>query len=144
MTGWWCADVSGRLRPFRHICLMTDEIAPGLAADLGAELRRRANTTKQARAKQWKRCLPAWALWLVAVAAMPQSGTAAVIGLGMVAPLALLGVWMFTQVASNEQAYKQAYVEQRLAEGMSETGAVNEYERERVERYERLAHLYDC
>ena len=75
---------------------------------------------------------------------MPQSGTAAVIGLGMVTPLALLGVWMFTRCASTEQAYKRAYVEQRLADGDSETRAINEYERERLERYKRLAHLYEC
>jgi hypothetical protein len=62
-------------------------------------------------------------------------GTKAGVAFAIIAPLALLAVFI-ARLNGHEQAYKHAYVAQRVGEGMPESQATQDYDREFLARVE--------
>ena len=122
---------------------MTDEktrtLATGcdqtLIAALSTEVRHRASKTQHRQAKTRLRWVVASAFCAAALAVAPLLGTKAIVALAIIAPLALFAI-SIARVNGHEQAYKQAYVAQRVGEGIPEPQATEDYDRQLLARIE--------
>jgi hypothetical protein len=65
-------------------------------------------------------------------------GTKAGVAFAIIAPLALLAVFI-ARLNGHEQAYKHAYVAQRVGEGMPEWQATQDYDKDYAARLEAMA-----